>query len=217
MTDLQFTILEAVPAQRSALPAIVFRMRVATSGDPIEALVLRADVRLEPQWREYDAAQQRLLEDLFGTPDRWGQTLRALTWAEVPVMVKAFSKETTFELRVPCTYDFEASVTRYFSAVDDGAIPVRMLFSGSIFRRSPEGFSGEMVPWSCECAYRMPAQLWQDAMRACYGDAVLLRIDRSTFDELRRVRASLGATSWDSTLRQLFPCHPELVEGRPSQ
>lgn len=207
MTDLEFTMLDAAPAHRSAVPAIIFRMRVRSPGDPIEALVLHADVRLEPQWREYDAAQQKLLEDLFGTPERWDKTLRALTWADVPVMVKAFSQETEFEVRVPCTYDFDATVTRYFSAVDDGAVPVRMLFSGSIFRRSPEGFSGEMVPWSCESAYRMPVQLWQEAMRACYGDAVLLRIDRETFDRLHELRASLGATSWDATLMELLSCH----------
>lgn len=212
MSDLRFTVIDAAPARRAATPAVEFRMRVETAGDPIEALMLHADVRVEPQWRAYEATTQTLLEDLFGTPDRWDKTLRALTWAEVPVMVRAFDEETEFTLRVPCTYEFESAVTQFFAAVDDGTIDVRMLFSGSMFRRSPEGFSAEMVPWSCESAYRMPASLWQDAMRACIGDDVLLRIDRATFDRLNALRASLGTTSWNATLGALFPCHGEPVE-----
>lgn len=212
---LQFEILDAAPAQRSAQPAVIFRVRVSTGTQPVEAMVLHADVRIEPQWRAYDATAQPLLEDLFGTPDRWDKTLHVLTWADVPVMVRAFERETEFDVRVPCTYDFDASVTRYFTAVADGEIPVRMLYSGAVFRRSSEGFSGEMVPWSCEAVYRMPVALWQSAMQAVYGDAAFLRIDRTTFDRLRELRASLHAASWDATLAALLPRHPEPVPRHP--
>jgi hypothetical protein len=204
MSELEFSVPDAAPAQRSAQPAVVFRVHVRNAGEPVEAMVLHAGVRIEPQWRSYDAQAQTQLADLFGTPDRWDKTLHVLTWAEVAVMVRGFDRESHFDVRVPCTYDFDASVTRYFSAVDEGTIPVRMLFSGSIFRRSPHGFSAQMVPWSCECAYSMPASLWKAAMQAVYGDAVLLHIDRATFDRLRELRAHLGLTSWDATIAALL-------------
>jgi hypothetical protein len=37
-------------------------------------------------------------------------------------------------------------------------------------------------------------------MKACYGDSVLIRIDRATFERLHHLRTQTGATSWDGVL-----------------
>jgi hypothetical protein len=221
MSDLDFSIVSAEPVRHAASPTIRFALRIrhgdvtrhgelaeprAELVEAIEALVLRVQLRIEPQWRSYSDAEKPLLNDLFGTPDRWGTTLRALSWADVPVMVPAFTGETEASVNVPCTYDFDVTAARYFSALEDGEIPLRFLFSGSIFHHGDAGFSSERISWSSECAYRMPHRVWRDAMRACYGDSVLLRIDRETFEHLQRIRASTGAQSWDEVL---------LVEGSP--
>ncbi len=204
MNSLQFSVASVAAQQRVASPTIVFRLRIRCDGEPVEAMVLRAQLRIEPQWRAYDSRQQSLLYDMFGTPDRWGKTLHTLAWADIPVVVPAFAGQTEVDVGVACTYDFDVTATRYLSAVNDGEIPVRLLFSGSVFRRSPEGFSAEQVPWECECAYRMPASTWHDAMKACYGDAALIRVDRETFDELHAFRARSGLTSWEHTFTRLL-------------
>lgn len=204
MNDPEFAVLAADPKQHAAAPAIRFRLRVRCEGEPIEAMVLRAQIRIEPQWRAYEPAEEPLLEELFGTPDRWGKTLHALAWADLPVMVPAFAGETEVDVNVPCTFDFDVTASRFFSALQDGEIPLRFFFSGSIFRRSPEGFSAEPVSWSCECAYRMPLSVWRAALRACFGDSALIRVDRETFHALHRLRARTGATNWDDVFAALI-------------
>lgn len=199
MTDLQFSVINALPKLHAASPAIRFVLQIR-SGEGIEALLLRTQIRIEPQWRAYSEAEKPLLRDLFGTPDRWEKTLHALAWADVPVMVTAFTGETQADVNVPCTYDFDVTASRFFSALEGGHIPLRFLFSGSIFRNGANAFSTERVSWSSECAYRMPYEVWDDTMRAYYGDSALIRIDRETFEYLQRLRAETSATSWDEVI-----------------
>jgi Family of unknown function (DUF6084) len=204
VNDFQFSVVDAEAKAHAASPTIRFKLAIRCQGAAVEAIVLRTQIRIEPQWRSYDAAEQDLLVDLFGTPDRWNTTLHALAWADVPVMVPAFDRETEVDVAVACTYDFDVAATRFFNAVAGGEIPLRFLFSGSIFRRSEESFLVEMLSWSSECGYRMPWRVWRSAMNACYGDSALLRVDREMFVQLQRVRAKIGAHSWEQTFAHLL-------------
>jgi hypothetical protein len=203
MIDVTFSVSTALPKRFAASPTIVFGLHV-TASQPIEAAALRVQLRIEPQWRSYAPREQALLRDLFGTPDRWQTTLRALSWADLPVAVPGFVSETDVEVNVPCTYDFDVTATRFLNALGDGEIPVRFLFSGAIFRDGALGFSTERVSWSSECAYRMPLDVWRGALRACYGDDALIRISRETLEQLQRYRALSGARSWDELFERLL-------------
>lgn len=202
MSGLRFQIAGVKAKSHAASPTIAFALSV-TSDAPIEALVLRVQLRIEPQWRTYGAPAKTLLNDLFGTPDRWGTTLRTFSWADVPVVIPAFELRTQAEICVPCTYDFDQAATRFLLSIGAGEVPLRFLFSGAIFRTGVSGFSTERVPWSSECAYRMPLEAWQKAMRACYGDDALIRISRETLEKLHRYRALAGAASWDDLFDRL--------------
>jgi hypothetical protein len=210
VNDFQFSVVDAQAKTHAASPTIRFTLAIRCEGAPVEAIVLRTQIRIEPQWRSYEAAEQELLVDLFGTPDRWNTTLHVLAWADVPVMVPAFDGETQVGVAVPCTYDFDVPATRFFSALSGGEIPLRFLFSGSIFRRADQSFTVEMVSWSSECGYRMPLQVWRSAMNACYGDSALLRLDREMFERLQRVRAKIGAHTWEQTFAHLLTDYGEL-------
>jgi hypothetical protein len=203
MSELQFGIMGAQAKRYAALPTISFRLHVSAD-EPIEALVLRAQVRIEPQWRAYDSSEKTLLGDIFGTPDRWGTTLRTFSWADVPVTVPAFECETDADVNVACTYDFDQTATRFLHALGGGEIPLRFLFSGAVFRYGATGLSTERVSWSSECAFRMPLAVWHDAMRACYGDDALIRVNRETLERLHRYRALIGAVSWDQFFERLL-------------
>lgn len=203
MSDVTFSVVDARAKQFAASPTIAFRLRV-TAALPVDAMVLRAELRIEPQWRTYDQEEQALLGDLFGTPDRWHATLRTFSWADVSLVVPGLREEIETEIAVPCTYDFDQAATRFFDTLHSGAIPIRFLFSGPIFRSGSAGFSTERIAWSSECVYRMPVTVWHDAMRACYGDDALIRIGLETLEKLRRYRALSGATTWDEVLERLM-------------
>jgi hypothetical protein len=203
MSDIRFSVVDAQAKQHAASPTISFRLHVSAA-EPVDALVLRAQLRIEPQWRMYDQEEQSLLGDLFGTPDRWHATLRTFSWTDVSLVVPGFDDEIETEISVPCTYDFDQAATRFFDALHSGAIPVRFLFSGPIFRSARTGFITERISWSSECTYRMPVGVWHDAMRACYGDDALIRINLETLEKLRRYRALSGASTWDEVLERLM-------------
>ena len=41
------------------------------------------------------------MRDLFGEPERWGQTLRSLLWTHASVVVPSFQGNTMADLHVP--------------------------------------------------------------------------------------------------------------------
>ena len=52
---------------------------------------------------------------------------------------------TEIDLQVPCTYDLEVASARYLQGLDDGTIPLLLLFSGTVFvANGAGGFSVEL-------------------------------------------------------------------------
>ena len=87
----------------------------------------------------YAAAEQEKLLDLFDKPSRWGQTLRPMLWTHASVGIGPFTDAVLVDLPVPCTYDFNLAVTKYFYSLEDGEITVRRLYSGTIFHEGEGG------------------------------------------------------------------------------
>jgi hypothetical protein len=56
-----------------------------------------------------------------------------MLWGNVAVEVPAFTGATTIALEVPCTFDLNVGATKYFQALEDGDLPLTLLFSGSVF------------------------------------------------------------------------------------
>ena len=91
MPDLSFQVESAEPQRGALAPHLLFRLRVTEpTGAPVHTAVLRCQVHVEPARRRHGAREQDQLLDLFGTPDRWGQTLRHLLWAHVNAVVPPF-------------------------------------------------------------------------------------------------------------------------------
>jgi hypothetical protein len=160
MPDLSFGVESAGP-----LPgAIGFRLRVSDAGrTPVHSIALRCQVRILPARRRYSEAEQARLLPLFGTPDRWGKTLRDLPWAVMNMAVPAFTGTTVVDLPVPCDRDPTAAATRYFDALDDGDAPLLFLFSGTVsYEAAGVGPQVGFIPWDREARFRLPAAVWKD-------------------------------------------------------
>ncbi|MGH7729407.1 MAG: DUF6084 family protein [Vulcanimicrobiaceae bacterium] len=204
MSTLAFEVLGASVDPYAASPQVALRMRVtAEPGLSVAALVLRAQVRIEPQKRRYDGGESERLRELFDTPDRYAQTLRPLLWTHVAQTVGTFEGATEFELAIPCSYDFEVAANKYVAALAAGEIPLVLLFSGTIFLRGEQGFFAQLVPWSCEASYRLPARLWREAVDAFFPNSAWIRVSRETFDELVRWKGAGAFPSWDAALGKL--------------
>lgn len=205
MAELGFECLRVDPQRYAAAPTLLFRLRITdTAGEPVHALALRCQIRIEPIRRRYSDAEADLLTGLFGDRARWGDTMRPIQLATESVLVPGFTGVTEVELAVPCSYDLEVAAGKYFHALDDGVVPLLMLFSGTVFVADREGFRVEQVPWDREATCRMPVTVWRELMDLYFPESGWLRLRRDTLDDLLRYQARHAIPTGDAALASLL-------------
>ena len=109
MPDLSFEVISAEVEAYSVLPTLIFKMRITNASDEelIQNINLKSQIMLSVTRRRYNAEEKAKLQELFGKPERWGETLRTFLWTHVTTVVPRFAGSTIVELPVSCTYDFE--------------------------------------------------------------------------------------------------------------
>src|SRR5580693_6587041 len=79
MAELVFDCTGAEPDRYAVVPSMNLKLRISeTSGDRIEAIARRCQIRIEPARRRYTPAEEERLNDLFGDTSRWADTLKPL-------------------------------------------------------------------------------------------------------------------------------------------
>jgi hypothetical protein len=205
MPNLDFSVRGAAAVAYAAVPTLALTLAIANrEPDSVRGVSLNVQVRIASAQRAYAPAEQDRLLDLFGEPSRWGQTLKSLLWSFTTVHVPGFIGETTFELLMPCTYDFEVVSARYCNALENGTIPLELLFSGSVFYVGTAGLQVEQISWAKETRFGLPVQVWHDVMSRYFPNSAWLRLDKDTFDRLDRYRARRSFPSWETALDSLL-------------
>lgn len=211
MPDLNFHIegVEAVPY--AAAPMLAFKLRVEQTpqqGEPpaaIHSVILRSQVRLEPARRRYTVDEQSGLNDLFGEPHRWGQTVRSMLWTNAAVSVPPFTDQIQVDLPVPCTWDFNVAATKYFDALCDGEVPLSFLFSGTIFYAAEDqSLQVAQISWEKEATFRMPVHVWRKMMEYYYPNIAWLGLQRDVFDRLEQFKSRCVLTSSEQAIEMLL-------------
>lgn len=207
MPDLSFEIISAEVEAYSVLPTLIFKMRIANADEAerIQNINLKSQIMLTVTRRPYNAGEKAKLQELFGAPERWGETLRTFLWTHVTTVVPAFSGSTTVDLPVSCTYDFEVVSAKYFSALEDGVVPLTFLFSGTIFYKDEAGnLQIGQVSWSKEAAYRLPVALWKEVMDTHFPNSAWIRLPKDVFDQLYQYKIAHGLITWEDALVSLL-------------
>jgi Family of unknown function (DUF6084) len=205
MTDVTFAVVDVAPEPFAATPILMARVGVAAVGDdPVHAIALRCQVRMDPLRRGYSDAEAEGLIDLFGPRERWATTQHTFLWQHTTVMVPGFTDTTQVKLPLECTYDFEVAAAKYLHALRDGAVPLQFLFSGTLFTQGERGFAVTQVPWDREDRYDMPVSVWRDLIRQHYPNTGWLRLDHDTIDALAAYRSSRGQLSFDEAITSLL-------------
>ncbi len=214
MPDLNFSVLGAAPVQFAAVPMLGFRLGV-TNRDPQETIytvALRCQIQLDVARRHYSAVEQASLKDLFGTSDRWGQTLKSMLWTHASVVVPQFTGSMEVQLQVPCTFDFNVAATKYFHGLTAGDLPLNFLFSGTTFYRDSEG-AVQVAPisWDKESRFRLPLASWRDVIDVFYPNTAWMCLRRDVFERLYKQKVANGITSWEQLIEDLLAAQSEAV------
>jgi uncharacterized protein DUF6084 len=189
----------------AAAPTLRFALALDAGGARIRSLSLGVQVQIAARERRYADDERAQLADLFGAPERWGKTLRTLPWLRATLVVGPFEGTTTAALDVACTYDFEVAAARYLAALRDGAVPLELLFSGTLFWSAGDGrLQAGRIPWDCEARCALPVATWRAALDACFPGAAWLRLERGAFERLAAWRAARALPSWEAVVEALL-------------
>ena len=202
----EFTILGVEAVKYAAAPMLEFTANVSEpEGREVYTIALTAQVMIDPARRSYDDDTRERLVDLFGAPERWATTTHSFLWAELGVLVPAFTGATAFRLPIQCNYDLELAATKYLYSLPGDDVPLTFNFTGTIFYR---GEGGKMqiikVPWECTARYAMPVATWREMIAHYYMNTGWVALSDDTLESLSRRKAARGLHSFDATVAQLL-------------
>ena len=207
MPELDFRVESVAAVPYAAAPTLAFRLRVTNANreEIIHSMALRAQIQIEVTRRHYSAEEQALLGDLFGEPGRWGQTLKTMLWTHVAMNAPPFQGETTVDIPVPCTFDFNVASTKYFHGLSEGDLPLNFLFSGTVFYRGEQDeLQVAPISWEKEAKFRLPLKVWKQMIDEYYPNTAWLCLRRDAFERLYEYKVRNGIPTWEEVIERIF-------------
>jgi hypothetical protein len=189
----------------AVVPTLDFRLAIDCAGGvPVRSIALSTSIRLAVPERDYDEPTRRRLLGVFGTPEQWAASLHDLVWAQPTVIVPPFTGHTEVALPVPCGSDMDLAAVSYLHALRDGDVPLRFLFSGTVFYQADGQLRAAQVPWDAEASFPLPAECWHRLRARYFGDHRWLRLPVDSLDRLHAYRAEHAYPSWEATIDALL-------------
>lgn len=204
MSDVTFAVLAVAPEPYAVTPLLTARIGIAAGDEPVHAIALRCQVRIDPLRRGYTDDEAAGLLDLFGTRDRWSSTQHSFLWQHTTAMVPGFSDTTQVELPLVCTYDVEVAAAKYLHALREDVIPLQFLFSGTVFTKGHHNFAVHQIPWDREDHYAMPVSVWRDLIDLHFPHTGWLRLDQDTIKALLAYKSAHGMLGLDAAITALL-------------
>jgi len=144
--------------------------------------------------------------DIFGQPERWSQTVHSMLWTHTNIVVPSFTGSTELDLPAPCTFDFNVASAKYFHALENGVVPLLLLFSGTVFYAASDSLlQVDQISWSKEANFDLPVGVWKQMMDEYYPNTAWLCLSREVFDRLHRYKMDRGLPTWEQTLESMLP------------
>jgi hypothetical protein len=202
---LELEVLGVEVERYAAVPTLSFRVRLEEPDHgKVHAVLLRTQVRIEPERRSYGPAERDGLVELFGQPSQWSGSLHPFLWAELATCVGPFQGVTEVALPMAVSYDLEVAAGRYLQGLRGGEVPLVLLFSGTVFRVHDGRPLVEPIPWQAEGRLGLPRSLWEEAMDRFYPGSGWIRLPRTTIDALGEYKARAALATWDEAVRSLL-------------
>lgn len=205
VNSMTFAVLGMEPEPYAVSPILSARVGIAAlAEEPVHAIALRAQVRIEPHRRPYSEQESVGLVDLFGPRERWRDTQRSFLWMHCATMVPGFNGGAEVDLPLPCTYDFEVAGSKYLHALREGTVPLIFLFSGTVFIRGAAGFAVQQIPWDREDRFDMPISVWHDLVAAHFPNSGWVRLNTDTLEALAAYKSGHGMLGFDDAVTRLL-------------
>jgi hypothetical protein len=206
MPELDFQITGVEAAEEGLIPLMQFRVAVQnSSAEPILSVLLHAQIQILSPHRAYNSREKENLIELFGTPERWGSTLRNRLWTSADTTIGNFTERAEATFSIPCSYDLTFAATKYFNALEAGEVPLLFLFSGTIFYKNAEDkMQIQPISWNKESVFRLPVATWKHLIEQHFPNSAWLYLRRDVFDRLYALKRNRGDATWEQTIERLL-------------
>jgi hypothetical protein len=207
MPELTFQVRGAEAVRDVASPAIGLHIEISNSPprQPVQTVLLNCQIQIEASRRRYAGREHDRLRDVFGEAERWGQTLRPLHWTNLTTTVPGFTGSTAMTLVIPCTFDLNVTPSKYFHAVEGDAVPVLLLFSGTIFYRTDANLlQAAPIPWNTEARFALPAALWKESIDLYHLNTAWIGLRRDVFERLYDYKVQRGLATLDEAVERMI-------------
>ncbi len=135
-----------------------------------------------------------------------------MLWTHVSAVVPPFTDSIVTDLQVPCTFDFNVAATKYFYALEDGEVPLSLLFSGTVFHEVEDaGLQVAQISWDKEASFRLPIRIWREMMELYYPNSAWLTLRRDVFDQLYDFKRRHGVPTWEEAIERLLAREERLI------
>jgi Family of unknown function (DUF6084) len=202
----EFEVLGTRPVRYAAAPMMMLDLQVSeSSGRQVYMIALTIQLMIEPARRAYDEPTRERLVGLFGAPERWSVTTHSLVWAQLDVVVPAFTGSTTVAVPVACNYDMELAAAKYLHSLPDGEAPMALHFNGIVYYPNEQGgLQMVLVPWSRSVDFRMPVAVWRQTVEHYYPNTGWVPLRSDTMGSLEAERVARGLPTYDACIGQLL-------------
>jgi hypothetical protein len=202
----EFAVLGARPLRHAAAPTMLLDLQVSEpSGRQVYMIGLTIQLMIEPARRAYDEQTRERLVGLFGEPERWAVTTHSLVWAQLDVVVPAFTGSTTVSVPLACSYDQELAAAKYLHALPGGEAPLALHFNGMVYYPNEQGgLQMVLVPWSCSVDFRMPIAVWRETIEHYYPNTAWVALHNETLRLLEHSRVAHGLPTHDACILRLL-------------
>ena len=206
LPEPEFAVIGVRAVRYAAAPALTLDLQVSEpSGRPVYMIALTIQLMIEPARRSYDEATRARLVELFGAPERWAVTTRSLVWAQLDVLVPAFTGTTTVTVPVACSYDLELAASKYLYSLPDGEAPLALHFNGTIYYPGDDGgLQMVLVPWNKSIDFRMPVSVWRETIEHYYPNTGWVALRSQTLEALQREKLDRGLATLDACMEALL-------------
>jgi uncharacterized protein DUF6084 len=205
--DLAFAVADVRAERHAIVPTLLFELDVACrSPTPVRSVTLNVQLRIAISRRPYDAGERERLREVLGDPHPSASGVRSFLWTQTSLVIGPFTGHTRADLPVACTYDFDVAAAKYLHGLDgDSAIPLDLLFSGTVFHAvAGGGLRVTKISWECEARCDLPVAVWREAMDRAFPGCAWLRLDRDTFDRLYAFKAARSLPTWEAAVDALL-------------
>jgi len=206
LPDLRFQVENVSATTNAATPHLSFKVRITNSEQQsIHSMALRAQVQIEPIRRRYTQEEKIHLREVFGEPEQWSKSLQPLLWTIANVNVGGFKGMTLIDIPVPCTFDFNVAMTKYVYGLEEGELPISLLFSGTVFYAGTGiGLQVAQIPWDREASYRLPISVWKELSDRYYPNTAILSMRREVFDRLYEFKLQNRIPTWEQMFERML-------------